>query len=75
MIREIPDYTIIGHFHSAGEWSTNNGKIIVNGSFIGPDIFALKNLQRSSRAEQKIFGIHDKRGITWRYDIDLDVER
>ena len=72
MLKISPDYTIVGHFHAAGEWTTNSGKIIINGSFLGPDIYALKNLQKSARAEQKIFGIHDKRGITWRYDIDLN---
>jgi len=75
MLREVPDYTIIGHFHSAGEWSTNNGKVIANGSFLGPDVYALKNLTKGSKAEQKIFGIHDIRGLTWRYDIDLDMPR
>jgi len=75
ILKQIPDYTVIGHFHSAGEWTTNNGKILVNGSFIGPDIYALKNLQKGARPEQKIFGIHDKRGLTWRYDIDLDIPR
>jgi hypothetical protein len=74
MIKTIPDYTIVGHFHNAGEWSTNNGKVLINGSFVGPDMFSLKSLTRSGKPEQKIFGIHDKRGITWRYDIDLDIE-
>jgi len=75
ILKVIPDYTIIGHFHAAGEWTTNNGKVIINGGFLGPDIYSLKNLQKGARAEQKIFGIHDKRGLTWRYDIDLDDDR
>jgi len=67
----IPNYTIAGHFHTMAELSTAQGKLMVNGSFIGPDIYSLKTLHAASPPEQKIFGIHEKRGITWKYDIDL----
>ena len=72
VVKEIPDYTLAGHFHSAAELTTNHGKLIINGSFLGPDMYSLKNLQAGGRPEQKIFGIHDKRGITWSYNLDLD---
>jgi len=75
ILKDIPDYTIAGHYHSAAELSTNHGKVLLNGSFIGGDIYSLKNLQRSSLPEQKIFGIHDRRGITWTYDLNLNIER
>jgi len=75
IIKEIPDYTLAGHFHSATEISTNFGRVILNGSFIGSDVYSLKELRRASRPEQKIFGIHDKRGITWTYNLDLSVAR
>jgi len=67
----IPNYTMAGHFHTMAELSTAQGKLMVNGSFIGPDIYALKTLHAASPPEQKIFGIHGRRGITWKYDIDL----
>jgi len=75
MTRQIPDYLVAGHFHSSGEWTSNLGKIFVNGSFMGPDLYALKNLQRTSPPEQKIMGIHSEFGVTWRYDINLDKGR
>lgn len=71
IIKEIPDYTLAGHFHSAAELSTNHGRLIINSSFVGPDVYSLKKLQKGGKPEQKIFGIHDKRGITWSYNIDL----
>ena len=67
----IPNYTLAGHFHNAAEFSTPQGKLMINGSFIGPDVYAMKTVHAASRPEQKIFGIHNKRGITWSYDIDL----
>jgi len=72
VIKDIPDYTLAGHFHSAAELTTSHGRLLINGSFLGPDMYALKNLQAGGKAEQKIFGIHDRRGITWSYNLDLD---
>jgi len=72
IIGYIPDYTIAGHFHNSAEFTTNHGKTIINGSFIGGDVYSIKDIHASSPAEQKIFGINETRGITWRYDIRLD---
>ena len=71
MLKSKPDYTICGHFHESSEMTTNFGKMIVNGSFVGSDVYALKNLCKYSRPEQKIFGINQSHGVTWRYDLDL----
>jgi len=71
----ISDYTLAGHYHSSAELSTNNGRILINGSFMGSDVFSLKTIHAASRPEQKIFGIHSKRGITWTYNVDLDYDR
>ena len=75
ILKDIPHYTIAGHYHSAAELSNNHGRAILNGNFVGGDIYSLKELQKSSKPEQKIFGIHRKRGITWTYNLDLSVER
>jgi predicted phosphodiesterase len=75
IINNKPDYTICGHFHQSSELSTNFGKMIINGSFVGGDVYSLKNLHKCTKAEQKVFGINESRGITWRYDIDLDRKR
>lgn len=74
MMDERPDYFLIGHFHSPAEIQTNSSKIIMNGSFIGGDIYSLRELRRCDRAEQKMFGIHQKHGVTWTYNIHLDAE-
>jgi hypothetical protein len=71
----IPNYTLAGHFHCAAETTTAQGKVLINGSFLGPDIYSLKTLHAGTKPEQKIFGIHSKRGITWTYDIDLREEK
>lgn len=74
LMKEKPDYLMIGHFHSCAELVTNSSRIMMNGSFMGGDMYSLKDLNRSSRPEQKMFGIHAKKGVTWTYNIHLDEE-
>ena len=74
-IHDHAHYTLAGHFHNASEITSSNGKILMNGSFVGSDVYSLKNCLPGTRAEQKVFGIHNQRGVTFRYDIDLDYER
>jgi len=69
------NYTLAGHFHNASEYTTHSGRLIMNGSFVGADVYSLKNAMPGTRAEQKLFGIHPQRGITWMYNIDLDHQR
>jgi hypothetical protein len=73
LIRDIPDYVLAGHFHTAAEITTNHGECFLNGSFPGPDMYSLKTIQKGGRPTQKMFGIHPTRGVTWRYNIDLDA--
>jgi hypothetical protein len=70
-----PDYTLAGHYHNAAELTTNSGKILLNGSFVGSDVYSLRNVHAASAPEQKLFGIHDRHGITWTYNINLDSKR
>ena len=75
LLKDIPNYTLAGHFHNCSEITTNSGRIIINGAFIGGDMYSLKTLQRGNVPEQKIFGIHEKRGITWSYNVNLSIDR
>ena len=74
-VRDNFHYTLAGHFHNASEITGANGKIMMNGSFVGSDVYSIKNCLPGTKAEQKVFGIHSQRGVTFRYDIDLDYER
>lgn len=67
-----PDYMLLGHFHSPAEIATNSSRILMNGAFLGGDMYSLKDLFRSAKPEQKLFGIHEKKGVTWTYNLHLD---
>lgn len=75
ILNDIPHYTLAGHFHACSEFTTNTGKIIINGSFIGGDVYSLKTLQKGSLPEQKIFGVHDQHGVTWTYNLNVASPR
>lgn len=75
LTKRIPDYTLCGHFHNCSEFTTHGGKAIMNGSFVGSDVYSLSNNMPGNQPEQKLFGIHPKRGITWTYNINLKHDR
>lgn len=62
----------IGHHHTHYEIETTRGVIMVNGSFVGGDIFSMHKLRTNSRPTQTLFGVHPTHGVTWKYKLDLD---
>lgn len=62
----------MGHFHSHYEIETTRGKVLVNGSFVGGDVFSMHTMKTNSRPSQTIMGVHPDYGITWKYSLDLD---
>jgi hypothetical protein len=74
MMEQRLDYVLMGHFHSPAEIQTNSSRVMMNGSFMGGDMYSLQDLGKNNLPEQKIFGIHKKRGITWTYNIYLDED-
>lgn len=73
IIKDITNYTLVGHFHNTAEITTNQGRILLNGSVIGGDMYSIKQIHANSRPEQTFFGVNNSHGITWKYNIDLDV--
>ena len=69
------DVMVAGHFHTHHEVETSRGRIILNGSLVGGDIYSMKNLKVRSRPTQTLMGVHPVHGITWMYNLDLDYNR
>lgn len=71
----IPDdweYMTLGHFHvpdSGMKW--NEFEILMNGTLLSGDNFALRNLGLESGTAQITFGVNEHHGVTWRYPIWL----
>lgn len=65
------DYFVYGHFHSATMLSNlGKSKTIINGAWYRTDPFLL-SLGLYNEPSQLLHGVSAKRGITFRYDVDL----
>lgn len=64
-----------GHYHTHQEIETTNGAILLNGSFVGGDMYSMKKLKVRSRPTQTVLGVHAEHGVTWKYNINLDFKR
>ena len=67
------DYMEIGHFHMPAELSGVTVEKFVNGCWPGGSAYAMKGLATASEPVQKLFAVHPKQGVTYRYPIKLDV--
>jgi len=63
-------YLGIGHFHQVGMFPKSGGELLMTGSLKGPDEYSLDVLQQGSEPEQLFFGVHPKRGVSFRYPIN-----
>lgn len=62
---------LFGHFHSAGTMRFNQVWLHCNGSFVTDDPFGERQIGVGSVPEQLLFGVHPRRGLTWRYPLLL----
>lgn len=69
------DYMEIGHFHVPSELSGVTTEKFVNGCWPGGTIYSMKGLGAASTPLQKLFAVHPKQGVTYRYPIRLIVNK
>lgn len=67
------DYFVIGHHHVPFECDANRGERICNGTFSSGNPYAMRDLKVMARPTQKLFGVHREVGITFRYNVRLDL--
>lgn len=65
------DYMIVGHHHQAAMLDSPTGEQITNGSWVGGNEFSARTKALTNEPSQWLFGVHERRGITWRYKIGL----
>ena len=69
------DYMEIGHFHMPSELAGVTTEKFVNGCWPGGTIYSMKGLGASNTPIQKLFAVHPKQGVTYRYPIRLIVHK
>lgn len=65
-------YMCLGHFHHASFVDWNEVEIFVNGCFVTDDQWVLKRLGLRGSTTQVTFGVHPRKGVSWRYKVRLD---
>lgn len=71
--KDTPAYFCYGHLHRPIELPHSKGEVLVNGSFVGIDGFALDQAFNSSYPLQKFFLMHPKFGRSACYELRLDL--
>ncbi len=66
----LVDTICMGHFHDNS--TLLNGKIMINGSVVGPNEYILAKFM-GNRPMQRFFGVHHEKGITWEFKLLLDL--
>ena len=67
------DYLEIGHFHMPSELSGVTTEKFINGCWPGGTIYSMKGLGAANTPIQKLFAVHPRQGVTYRYPIRLVV--
>jgi DNA polymerase II small subunit/DNA polymerase delta subunit B len=65
------DVVMMGHFHTHGCWSMNRLQLLCSGTMITDDDWALQTLGWESANKWWLFGVSDKRPITWSFGMDI----
>jgi len=65
------DYIMLGHFHNYGLLDRVKGELIINGSLIGGNEYSVGKMFTSSEACQHFCGVHHKKGMTFRYKVNV----
>jgi predicted phosphodiesterase len=65
------DVICMGHFHTLGTWKINRVRLILSGTMISDDDWALRSLGWESACEWWLFGCSNSRPITWQFPVDL----
>jgi len=68
-------YFVSGHFHTPGNVAVSGGATMIgNGALLACDPYSYQNMDEANDPSQLIFGVHRKRGVTWRLPIQVRTD-
>lgn len=62
---------LCGHFHTFGEMDINGTRILLTGTLVTDDQWTVQTLGLAAANRWHLFGVGDRRPITWRFDLEL----
>lgn len=68
-----PEFWGFGHFHQVNMAQMSYGEWLFTGSFKGPDEYSIGKLRTGTPPTQLFFGVHPRRGVSFRYPVTMDA--
>lgn len=65
------DVLLMGHFHVMWMWQISNLRLLTTGTMVSDDEWSRRNLGMEPSTAWWLFGVSDKRPITWNFALDL----
>lgn len=69
------NYYLFGHNHNFINWDCEGFEVFANGTFLSDCEYARKNVARTGSLSQIVFGVHPKKGATFRYKAYLEDKK
>ena len=65
------DVVIFGHFHSFGLWDMNGSTVVLNGTPVKKDLWALETFGGTSANKWLVFGVTDEDKMAWTVPVSV----
>jgi len=66
------DYFVLGHFHTPAVIELSSASVLINGSLCGANEYSYDRYGMMSSPSQTFFSVHDKYGITFKFDVRVE---
>ena len=74
-LKEPFDVVLMGHFHQCIEDAVNDTRILLSGTAVSDDDWAIECLGVDGSRKTNFFGVHPDHPITWQYRLDIDLTK
>lgn len=71
-MREPFEVVLMGHFHQVLQDSFNGTRVLLSGTMVSDDEWAIENLGMDGERRFQFFGVHKDRPVTWRYELETE---
>jgi predicted phosphodiesterase len=66
------EVVLMGHFHQVLQDSFNGIRVLLSGTMVSDDEWAVENLGMDGERRFQFFGVHKDRPVTWRYELETE---
>jgi predicted phosphodiesterase len=71
-MKQAFEVVLMGHFHQVLQDSFNGTRVLLSGTMVSDDEWAVENLGMDGERRFQFFGVHKERPVTWRYELETE---